>query len=78
MAQIGSEFLVLVSRKETNKTWDGSCHWFKIEKFKYNDRANKRFSKNLLNHLRVNKMSFIANSVTNLLEIWKSSGLPSR
>jgi hypothetical protein len=42
-AQIGSEFSVLVSRKEANKTWDGSCHWFKIEKYKYNDRANKKF-----------------------------------
>jgi hypothetical protein len=65
-AQMGFEFLVLVSQKEANKTWDGSCHWFKIDKFKYNDRANKIFSKNLLNHLRVNKMSCVANSMTNM------------
>jgi hypothetical protein len=74
---MGSQFLVLLSPKEANKTWDGSCHWFMIEKYKYNDRANKRFSKNLFNHLRVNKMSRVANSITNLLEIRKSYGLPS-
>jgi hypothetical protein len=36
-AQIGSEFLVLVSQKEANKSSDGSCHWFKVDRFKYND-----------------------------------------
>jgi hypothetical protein len=45
---------------------------FKIDKNKYNGRANKRFSKNLFNHLRVNKMYCVANSMTNLLGIRKS------
>jgi hypothetical protein len=32
---VGAEFLVLVSQKDVNKTWDSSSHWFTINiKFK--------------------------------------------